>query len=399
MRQTGAGVPRLRAGRALVLAQVAIAMPLVLGAALFLRTIHNLTSVELGFEPRGLITFRMDPTLNGYDETRSKALYGRVLERLQAVPGVSGATLIENALVSGVVSNTQFEVAGAAPRGMLMNRVGPGFFETLGLPLVAGRGLGIQDTAGAPAVGVINEAGARAFFGTTNPVGGQLKMSGRATPIEIVGVARDSKYDSLKREVRPTIYLPYFQSSGLGAMHVLLRTRSTALGAGIENLSLSLQQAVAQVDGNVPITDLKTQTDQIEATIGSERALMTLLVFFGGFALVLACIGLHGVTAYSVARRTNEIGIRLALGAQRGSVLWLMLRQVVVLAVGGLLIGIPAAVFGSRAVQSQLFGVEPTDILSITVAAAVLFAVALAAGFLPARQASRLDPLVALRRE
>jgi predicted permease len=393
MRQTGAGAPRLRGGRALVLAQVAIAMPLVLGAALFLRTIHNLASVELGFEPRGLVVFRMDPALNGYDEARSQALFRRVLDRLHQIPGATGATLVENSLVSGITSGTQFERPGEASRSLLMNRVAPGFFETFGIPVVAGRSLGIQDDRGSRRVAVINEAGARAFFGSTLVIGQQLRMSSSGTVVEIVGVSRDSKYSTLRRQARPTIYLPYFQSTGLTAMHVALRVPPAG------TLEPMIRRAVAEVDSEVPITGLKTQTQQIEETIGSERALMMLLVFFGGFALVLACIGLHGVTAYSVARRTNEIGIRLALGAQRRSVLWLMLRQVVVLAVGGLLIGIPAAVFGSQAVASQLFGVEPTDLLSISVAAGVLFAVALAAGFLPARQASRLDPLVALRTE
>jgi ABC-type antimicrobial peptide transport system permease subunit len=176
-------------------------------------------------------------------------------------------------------------------------------------------------------------------------------------------------------------------------MHLALRARPG------DNLTQAIRAAVAEVDREVPVTGLKTQIQQIEETIGNERALMTMLVFFGGFALVLACIGLHGVTAYSVARRTNEIGIRLALGAQRGDVLWLMLRQVVLLTLGGLLLGIPAAMYGSKAVQSLLFGVQPTDASSIGIAAAVLFIVALAAGFVPARAASRLDPLVALRRE
>lgn len=393
MRQTGAGVPRLRAGRALVLVQVAIAMPLVLGAALFLRTIHNLATVELGFDPRGLVVFKMDPSLNGYDEARTEALYGRVLARLQTLPGVTGATILENSLVSGWTSGTQFERPGEPAKSMLMNRVGPGFFDTFGIPLLAGRGIGIQDGRGAPPVAVINEAGARAFFGRTDVLGGQIRMSSRGPTFQIVGVSRDSKYSSLKSAPRPTLYLPYFQSTGLTAMHLAVRAQPGS------SLPQTIRAAVADVDRDVPITDLKTQTEQIAQTIGNERALMVVLVFFGGFALLLACIGLHGVTAYAVARRTNEIGIRLALGAQRGSVLWLMLRQVVVLAAGGLLVGVPAAIAGSKAVQSQLFGVQPTDALSIAAAAGILFAVALAAGFFPARAASRLDPLTALRRE
>ncbi len=312
MRQGGAGAsaPRLRAGRTLVIAQVAIAVPLVVGAALFLRTIHNLASVDLGFEPRGLVLFKMDPTLNGYTPARTQELYRQVLQRLEAVPGVRHATLVENALLSGWVSNTSFSVDGAKPRSMLMNRVGPGFFDTLGLPIIAGRGLGLQDGPGGAPTAVLNEAAVRRFFAGANPIGRTVVMAG-AEPVtlQIVGVARDAKYDSVKQQAVATIYLPYFQSTGLGAMHVAVRSEG--------NVQQAIRAAVAEVDRDVPITGMKTQAQQMDETIGSERALTILLVFFGVFALLLACIGLHGVTAYSVARRTSEIGIRLALGAQR----------------------------------------------------------------------------------
>ena len=397
MRQSGAGAaaPRLRVGRALVLVQVAISVPLIVGAALFLRTIYNLASVDLGFEPRGLIVFKMDPTLNSYNEARSKLLFGQVLERLQTVPGVHSVTLVENSLVSGWVSNTTFQSLDGKAKSMLMNRVGPGFFETVGLPIVSGRGLGLQDHATAAPVGVVNESFAREFFGTTNPVGQQLTMGrGGKLALQIVGVARDSKYNNLKTDKpQGIIYLPYVQSVGLGAMHVVVKTSSQA------GIAESIRRAVADVDRDVPLTDLKSQRQQIDETIGSERALMILLVFFGMFALLLACLGLHGVTAYAVARRTSEIGIRIALGAQRTDVLWMILRQVVVLAIGGLAIGIPVAAIASKTARAMLFGVEPADPWSLTLGAAVLFLVALMAGYVPAHRAARLNPLVALRRE
>ena len=396
LRQSGAGAaaPRLGAGRTLVLVQVAIAVPLVVGAGLFLRTIHNLASVELGFEPRGLVIFKMDPSLNGYEEARTKGLYARVIERLEAAPGIRGATVVENALVSGWTSGTNFSLDGGKPESMLMNRVGPGFFETVGLPLSAGRGIGVQDAAGAPPVGVVNEAAVRTFFKGQNPIGRHVVTSGRnRMSIEIVGIARDAKYNSLKQNTRPTIYLPYFQSSGLGAMHVMVKADAE------RQVLQSVRAAVAEVAPDVPVSGVKTQQQTIDETIGNERAITMLLVFFGMFALLLACIGLHGVTAYTVAQRTGEIGIRLALGAQRSSILWLVLRQVVVLACGGLLIGIPAAAVGSRTVRAHLFGVQPTDPWSIGIGASVLFVVAVFAGFIPARRAARLDPLVALRRD
>jgi predicted permease len=398
MRQSGAGAaaPRLRVGRVLVLVQVAISVPLVVGAGLFLRTIYNLASVELGFEPRGLIVFRMDPTLNGYDQTRSKRLFDQVLQRLQTVQGVQAATLVENSLVSGWVSNTRFELPGGGePKSMLMNRVGPGFFETVSLPIVSGRGVGVQDHATAPRIAVVNETAARTFFGNANPLGQHVLMGTRnRAPIEIVGVAKDSKYNSLKSEKpQGIIYLPYFQSDGLGAMHVALKTSSPP---GIVE---GVRRAVAEVDRDVPVTDLKSQQQQIDETIGSERALMRLLVFFGIFALLLACIGLHGVTSYAVARRTSEIGIRVALGAQHRDVLWMILRQVVGLAAGGLLIGIPAAAAAAKTARALLYGIGPADPWSIALGAGILFLVAVTAGFIPARKAARLDPLVALRRE
>jgi len=395
MRQTGVGAaaPRLRAGRLLVLIQVAVSVPLIVGAALFLRTIYNLASVDLGFQPRGVLVFRMDPTLNGYDEARAKVLFRDVLTRLESVPGVRGGTLVENSLVSGWVSNTSFAAGTNPPKSMLMNRVGPGFFETIGLPLVAGRGIGLQDSDSGRPVGVINEAGAKAFFGGTSPLGQQLRMGRAQRTIEIVGVARDSKYDSLKKNPQPIIYLPYFQSTGLGAMFVAVKAPTDDAMQG------RLRAAVAEVDREVPATDMKSQTRVIDETIGSERALTMLLVFFGVFALLLACIGLHGVTAYAVARRTSEIGIRVALGANRANVLWLILRQVIVLTTGGLIIGVPAAAVASRAAGAMLYGVTPADPWSVSVGAAILFVVALAAGFVPAHRAARLNPLVALRRE
>jgi predicted permease len=394
MRRSGAAAPRLRAGRALVLIQVAISVPLVVGAALFLRTIHNLARVELGFEPRGLLVFTLDPMLNGYDDTRSKQFFAQVLDRVSAVPGVRQATLIENALVSGRTSSNSFRLPGVEkPRSMLMNRVGPGFFETAGIPIVAGRGLGVQDHASAPHVAVVNEAAARAFFGDANPIGLQVHMGGPTRPpISIVGIASDSKYYSLKQQ-KPEgiVYLSYFQSAGLGAMHVAVKTASNA------GIAEGIRRAVADVDRDVPLTGLKSQQQQIDETIGSERALMLLLVFFGGFALLLACIGLHGVTAYAVTRRTSEIGLRVALGAQRRDVLWMILRQVVGLAAAGLVIGIPAAAAASRTARAMLFGVEPADPWSLALGAGVLFVVAVMAGYFPARRAARLDPLVALR--
>ena len=397
LRQGGvaAQAPRLRAGGLLIAIQIAVSVPLVVGSALFLRTIHNLSAVDLGFDPSNLIVFTIDPSLNGYDEERSRRMFGDVLARIHAEPGVRSATLMQEGLVSGLVSNTGIKIDGEQKQ-ILFNRVGAGFFETVGMPIVAGRGIGVQDRRGTARVGVVNESAVRQFFGGQSPIGREIRMGTffSPEPIQIVGVARDSKYNSVKVPARPTIFLPYEQSAStrLGFV-VAVRTD------GSRDIARRLRAAVAGVDRDVPVTNLRTQEAQIEESIGSERMFTALLVFFGGFALLLACIGLHGVTSYAVTRRTSEIGVRMALGAQRAQVLWLILRQVVALAIAGLAVGVPAAAVASRSIRAMLFGVEPTDPWSLAAGAAVMFAVAVAAGLLPARRAAQLDPLVALRRE
>jgi predicted permease len=390
----GATAPRLAAGRWLVAVQIAVSLPLLIGSALFLRTIYNLGRVDLGFNPNGLVVFRLDPTLNAYSPDRMLAFYQRTLERLEGVPGVASAALMDNALVSGITSSSQVSVDGGQPRSILWNHVSAGFFETMGMHVVAGRALGLQDGPNAPRVAVVNEAAARALFNGA-ALGRRFTLSGfgQATEYEVVGIAPDSKYESLRRASAPTLYMSYQQSFLPGAMHVAVRT------SGSPAIPELLRAAVADVDRDIPISGLKSQTAQIDETIARERVFTLLLTFFGGFALLLACIGLHGVTAYAVARRTSEIGIRMALGAQRRSVIWLVLRQVVVLAVVGLVVGIPASVAAARSVSAFLYDVQPTDAFSITVGAVVMFCVAIGSGFFPARRASLMDPLKALRAE
>jgi predicted permease len=389
----GSGSPRLTVGRALIAIQIAVSLPLIVGATLFLRTLHNLASVDLGFDPRGLIVFRVDPPLSGYTPERLQVYFSRLLERIAAVPGVQSAALSENGLIAGIVSNSQMSVEGAEPVSILFNHVSPEFFDTMRIPLVAGRSFGIQDHRLAPSVAVVNEAAARAHFGGS-AIGKRLTMRGfgRQVEFQVVGVVRDSRYSTLKSAMRPTVFFAHEQSwFPLRGMSVAVRT--SASGGVAERV----RAAAAEVDRDIPLAAMKTQLDQIDETISRERVFSALLAFFGGFAMLLACVGLHGVTSYAVARRTSEIGIRMALGAQRSSVIWLVLRQVVVLAIIGLLVGIPATVAAVRTVRAWLFGVEPTDPVSLIAGSAALTVVALASGFIPARRASRLDPLVALK--
>jgi ABC-type antimicrobial peptide transport system permease subunit len=250
-----------------------------------------------------------------------------------------------------------------------------------------------RDRTESPRVIVINEAAAAAFFGHVSPLGQRLTLFGADT--EVVGVVRDTKYDSVRQAAAPTMFLPFLQTSPpltLGAMHVVVRT-TVAPGA----MTGTLRGAVADVDRDVPVSRMKTQTDQIDETLGTEFAFTRLLLAFAAFALFLACIGLHGLTAYAVARRTSEIGLRMALGAQRPDVLWLILRQVVVVTVVGLAAGVPLAIAGGKAVASFLYGVKPIDPASLVIATAVMTLVAGVAAYAPARRAARLDPLTALR--
>ena len=388
--RTGAGVPKLKIGRALLALQIAVSLPLVAGAGLFLRTLYNLGRVDLGFDPRGLVLFTIDPTMNGRAPERMATVFPRLLERLEAIPGVTSATVLENALISGSESDTNASIDGREVL-LYLNAVGPHYSETMGVRLVAGRPLLASDNAEAPRVVVINETAARMYFAGRSPIGGRIRSGKRE--LEVVGVAADSKYDGLRLAVQPTMLQSYLQRQ-LGSMAVAVRGSGSA-----SELRTAIDAAVHDVDPALPIANYKTQMEQIDQTIGKERVFTRLLTVFGGFALLLACVGLHGVTSYSVARRTPEIGIRLALGAQRSQVRWLVLRQVIVLAAAGLAIGLPIAWFAGPVTTSFLFGLDARDPITIGTAAAIMVLVALGAGFWPARRAARLEALTALRSE
>ncbi|HEY7473570.1 MAG TPA: ADOP family duplicated permease, partial [Vicinamibacterales bacterium] len=399
----GAAAPRLTLGRVLLALQIAISLPLLVAAALLLRTVYNLGRIDVGFESRGLVIFGLDPNKSRpFDPARApgdaapaigdlSVFLRRLLDRLEAIPGVESATVMENALVSGWTSNNWAEIDGQK-RDMFMNGVGPRFFETMRIPLLAGRAPSLADTAATPRVVVINQTAARNYFGEASPIGRRFKF-GRSE-VEVVGVAADAKYWSLRAAVVPALYDPFLQRAAAGSMRAAIRLAGPV--AGIET---AVRKAVADLGYDVPVTELRTQLDQIDLTIGRERLIRNLLGVFSAFALVLACIGLYGVTSYSVSRRTNEIGIRVALGARRSQVLWLVLRQVMLLGAAGLAIGVPLALLASPLVGSFLYGLGPRDGATIAVAAATLLLVALAAGWMPARRAARMEALIALRHE
>jgi hypothetical protein len=262
----------------------------------------------------------------------------------------------------------------------------------MGASLLEGRMPGLRDGPDAPPVGVVNQAAIREIFGGRSPVGRTLRTGG--LDVQIVGVVNDMPYRNARDPVPSTLYQSAFQRKPWGGYHVFLRT-----GTALARLEGPLRAAVAEIDPDIPVPRIRTQTELIAQAGAKERAFTQLLTVFGGFALLLASIGLDGVTSYAVTRRTNEIGVRVAVGATPGEILWMVLRQVVVLAVAGLMVGVPAAMAGAPFVRSLLYGVAPTSPVAIAAAATVMLATAVGAGLLPALRAARLDPLVALRRE
>jgi predicted permease len=389
-------------GRALLVVQVAISLVLVTGALLFLRTLDNLRNVNVGFDPTNLVLFRVNPQLNGYNEQRAADLYQQLVERLGTLPGVRAATLSNPALLSGSVNQSSIFVQGrtydaGVQQQDSINRlvIAPGFFDVMGIPLKLGRGFTDgENDAKAPKVAIINEAAVKKYFADGNPLGRRFGSSlETAGQLEVVGVVRDAKYDSVRDEVPATMYVP-FRQSRMGTPTIAVRTAGDPL-----TFVATIRETVRALDPNIPMVDVSTQMEQVEKRFEQEKVFAQAYTLFGALALVLAAVGLYGVMSYTVARRTNEIGIRLALGAQRGHVLGATMRESLVLVAIGVAIGIAIVLGASRFVATLLFGVPQNDAMSIVTSIAVLAMVAAIAAYLPARRASRVDPMVALRNE
>ena len=397
------GRARLGLGKFLVVAQVAISLLLVVGASLFVRTLVNLETLDVGFNRKNLLLFSMDPTTSGYSGQSLAAFYRDVRERLRALPGVRSTSFSQYALVGGSYSSYGISIAGYKPKpqedmsvGVL--GVGPGFFETMGIPIVLGRSIGAQDNETSPKVAVVSEAFARHYFPGQSPVGRRFGFSDKnPSEIEIVGVARNAKYPSLNPDydIGATVYVASLQKpENLWQMNFEVRTAGNPM-----SWAPAIRQAVQRLDKNVPLSNVKTQTEQIDETIVNERLFAKLTSFFGLLALGLACVGLYGTMSYTVVRRTNEIGIRMALGAQKRGVMGMVLRESLLLVAVGIALGLPLAFAATRLVKSFLFGLTPTDPPTLLGSTLVLAAVAALAGYLPARRATRVDPLIALRYE
>ena len=390
-RGSGGSAPHMRAGRALVAVQIAVSVPLVVGAVLFLRTLANLGRVELGFDPKGIASFQVDPSYTHLPEAGYPRLYQELLARVQQVPGVRSATLVENAPLGGIVSNSSIDVDGRRVV-LYRNGIGPAFLETMGARLVEGRMPGLQDGPDAPPIAVVNQAAVREIFGGRSPVGHMLRA--RGDEVQIVGVVNDMPYRNRRDPVPATLYQSAFQRSAWGGYHVFIRS-----DVPVALLEQQLRAAVSQLDPDIPVPRIRAETEIIAQAGAKERAFTQLLTIFAAFALFIAAIGLHGTTSYAVTRRTSEIGLRVAVGAAPGQIVWMVLRQVVVLAGTGLVVGVPAAIAGAPLVRSLLYGVAPASPGAIAAAALVMLAVAVGAGLVPALRAARLDPVEALRRE
>ena len=404
-------------GRALVAVQVAVSLVLLVGAGLFVRTLMNLRSVGPGFPVQRLISFDLNPWLSGYSDEQSKALYQRLTEELRGIPGVQSVGLATVRILEGEGWDAALTVEGYAPAGggqvrASMNKISPDYFATLGVPIVAGRDFHASDSRpfdpqvdldGASPVAIINESFARHYLAGGDPLGRHIGFGGdpgTKTTMEIIGVVKDVKYSGVREDVPDQVFLPYLAAgfNRQGAMTVYLRTDGDP-APGMR----AAREKVRELDPNIPMVAMHTIEEQINESLATERMIASLSTVFGFLATLLAAVGLYGVMSYGVARRIREIGVRMVLGASQSSVLSMIMREVLLLVGFGVLVGVPAALVAARLgahwMSPILFGVAPTDAAYLVVAVLIMAGVALLAGFLPARRASRVDPIVALRYE
>ncbi len=386
-------------GKALVVAQVALSLVLLVGAGLFLRTLINLQSVPTGFNTRNVMLFKIDTAMTGYKDAQIGELMRAVEEKVKTVPGVQAASFSFIIFNQGIWSSPAFTQEQTQPEGrnrsVRNNTVGTDYFATLGIPLVAGRGFTPQDNDKSQKVAVISETMAQRFFPKGSPLGRRFGINGPTSggQIEVVGVVKDARAMSLTEELRPMAYYPHAQGSGP------LNNFVVKFSGAPDSAIPQVRRAIREVNPNLPVDEVLSLSDHIGRSLVQQKLTARLGAFFGLLALLLACIGLYGVLAYAVARRTNEIGIRMALGAQSRNVLWLVLREAFTLVIIGIGLGLASALALTKTASTLLFGLEHNDPLTIAGAALLLLIVASLAGYLPARRAARVDPMVALRDE
>jgi putative ABC transport system permease protein len=392
------GRRRWELGRLLVTLQVALSLVLLVGAGLFARSLRNLKMVDNGYNTDQVVTMALDPAQSGYKIERLRNFYSQLSERLAALPGVKTTTFTRNVPMSGSYSRFGIEVPGYQPRpgeemAVLFNQIGPQFFATFGAPLSLGREFTSQDTPESPKVVIVNHSLARYFFGAENPLGRRITLE-NYKDLEIVGVVADAKYRNLREAAPRTAYIPYSQYDTLGQRILCVRAAGDT-----DALVAAIRREARSLDPNLPVFNVKTFAEQVNESVSGERLVALLSSFFGFFALLLAALGLYGVMAYAVTRRTRELGVRIALGAQTQDVLILVLKQGMKLTGLGVALGLIVALGVTRLTKSLLFGVSATDPLTFLGTVLLLVSVALLACWIPGRRATRVDPLTVLRHE
>jgi predicted permease len=396
------GPRRLPVGKLLVVTQVAVSLILLIAAGLSVRSLGELSKVNLGYSRENLLLFRVDAAAGGFKTPASIHLFQQLLEKIAAIPGLRGVTVSHDGLFSHSESGDPVSVDGYTPKqgeemGSRFDHIGPGYFSTLGVPILIGREIGPQDSTGTIRPAVVNQSFVTRFFSGANPIGKHIRDTypGNVQEMEVVGVVADAKYNDLREKARPRVYAPLFNPLW-DQTAAVYEVRTYADPASV---SAALRQAVKETSASLPPVEINTMSGLVDESLQTDRFIERLSAAFGVLALVLASIGLYGIMAYTVARRTRDIGIRLALGAEPGNILRQVLRETLTLVLLGFLIGVPIAIGGTHFVRSMLFGLGVADPMAISFAALTLACVAAVAGFLPARRASRVDPMIALRYE
>jgi predicted permease len=398
-RSVTGGVKLMRWGRFLVSLQLALSLPLLAGAGLLVRTLYNLQSIDLGYSAKHLLLVRIDSGMAGYDSARGVILFRELLTEIQRIPGVKAASFSANGVFTGSRSSRSIAVEGYIPkhdndRSSASDSVGPGYFSTLGIRILRGREILDSDRTGGVKVAVINEAFAKHFFARRNPIG--MHVTSEGTILQVIGVAKDARTETLRGEAEPKFYTAVTQSTrdNVKRANFLIRTATK-----IPPLEAAVREVLHRVNPALPIAAARPVEEQIARLTAQDHTTAQLAVVFGCVALTLAAAGLYGVLSYGVARRAGEIAVRIALGAQRSRVIAMILGETIGLVIAGLALGAGLAYAASRLIGSRLYGVAPQDPLTLALAIGLLLTVALSAAYLPARRASRLDPMAALRQE
>jgi predicted permease len=407
LKQTRAGEAKRRIAaslkislsQGLVVTQIAVSLLLLVAAGLFARTLSKLNSVQLGFNSEHVLVFAVNARQAGYRDQAIYRFFDSLQGHLSAIPGVRAATASGFPLVAQSMNSSSIRIPGytGTDTETAFLNIAPNFFDTMQISMLAGRAIDARDVAGGAKIAVVNEVFVKKFLQGENPIGKHFTRGKGPNEMqfEIVGVAKNARYHSLKDDLPALAYIPYTHDPRqMGQLTFELRAAGDPM-----TLANAAREVVRQADSRIPVTNLRTQEAVIDQTIGQERTFATLCTAFALLAVAIACVGLYGSMAYSVARRTNEIGLRMALGAERRQLIWMVLREVIVMAAFGLAIGVPISLATTKFVKSFLFGMKPNDPLAIAGAATILVLAAIAAGYGPAWRASRVDPWLALRDE